>query len=106
VHRQKPLGERNLAALHDRADRHRELAVALGAIVQAGPMGIALTLGDLLLIGVAAMRTERTIGPADRLQGFAGLIVIGKSGVLEIGGRGACPSMPLIYAPAVPLSSI
>src|ERR1700722_3060427 len=55
-------------------------------VVQARPVRLTLTLGDLPLIGVATVRTERTIGPADRLKGFAGLVVVMKRGVLNVGG--------------------
>jgi hypothetical protein len=58
-----------------------ELAFALVAIYRPGRC-------DWLLpfdfgIGVAARRADRTIGPARRLKGFAGLVIVVKHGVLK-----------------------
>jgi hypothetical protein len=52
-------------------------------------MLLALYLGKLLLIGVPAMRADRTVGPAHSLKGFAGLVLVMKHGVLENGRFGS-----------------
>ena len=80
MHSKQPLGERNLAAFHARADSDRKLVVTGSAVIEAGAMGFALALCDLLLIEVAAMRAARTIGPTDRLKDFAGRVIVGKGG--------------------------
>jgi hypothetical protein len=46
VHREQPLADRNLAALHDGSDRDGELVVTGRAIVEAGTDRLALRLGD------------------------------------------------------------
>jgi hypothetical protein len=48
-------------------------------------MLLALDLGNLVLIGVTAMRANGTIGPANRLKGFAGLILVLKHHIFECG---------------------
>jgi len=58
-----PLGKGNFAAFKNGANRDRELALALIAIVQAGTVRLLLALdfGDLLRIGISAMGQ---IGPS------------------------------------------
>ena len=47
-------------------------------------MRLAEALCDLLLIGVAAMRAIWAARPADRLKGFAGLVFVSESWVLNV----------------------
>jgi hypothetical protein len=58
---------------------------------------LAFDLGDGVLIGVTAMRTIRTIGPANSLKGFAGLILVRKHGVPKSGFGHRFAPMPLFY---------
>src|SRR6185437_7731722 len=78
--RGKPLGERDFGALKNRVHGHRELQAALGlvALVYASAVGVALKLGDLVLIGVAAVRAIRAFRPNPSLKPFAGLGFVGK----------------------------
>ncbi len=46
-------------------------------------MLLALNLGDPVANG-ATVRAHRTIGPAHRLKGFAGLVFVGKHRVLKV----------------------
>jgi hypothetical protein len=77
-----PLCQRNVAALHDRAVRHREMATAGVALMQAGPMRLALETSDA--VKHAAVRTERTVRPADRLKVLAGDFIVVEYGISKI----------------------
>ena len=63
-------------------------------------------LRDLVLIDVAAVRANRAFRPADRLKGFAGLVVIVKRGVLNVGfGHDQLPQCWAVCRMPLPLSS-
>src|SRR5579863_2688978 len=87
MERQEPPVEWDVAVFHDRADRHRELLPAACALPEALP---AMTFGLLVFeigfefIGFAdyaAVRTDRTIGPAFRFEKLAGFV-----GILKVRG--------------------
>src|SRR6185437_10302665 len=80
---QPPLRQRNLAALKDGTDRHRERAFAGIAVEQTGAMLLALDLGDTLRH--AAMRAVRAVRPANRLKGLAGGVLVIEDRILQIG---------------------
>ena len=63
MRRQHPLVQRHLRTFEHRADRHRVLAAAMPAEVQAGTMRRAFKLG--LPIRAAAMRADRAPRPAE-----------------------------------------
>lgn len=65
VRRQHPLVKGHLRALKDRADRHRVLAAAVAAEIQARAVRLALQLR--LAIRAAAVRADRAIRPAECL---------------------------------------
>ncbi len=64
-----------MTVLKNSSNRHRELFVALGALIQASAnffLFIRLDFPDALSIGIFAMRTNNTMRPAYRLKVFAG----------------------------------
>ena len=71
MHCHDPLVERNLAALHDRPDRHGKLFPTFGALVEARTMGLSLEAGYFRGIDVAAMGANRPIRPALGFEPFA-----------------------------------
>jgi hypothetical protein len=84
-----PLVQWDLAALKDRAHRYRELLAAVLALVNAWAVRLAVQY-IVILAYAAAVRADRTIGPAGSFKVFAGL-----GGVLEMrlveGGHGRSP---------------
>jgi hypothetical protein len=80
-----PLGQRNLWPLEYGADRNCELAFAFVAVVEAGTVPVAWYQGDAIANG-AAMRANRTTGPANRFKGLAGVVLVNEDRVLELGG--------------------
>ena len=79
----QPLGQRNLGTLENRLHGHGELVTALGALVEARTMGLALKRLDLGLIDVATMRANRAIRPNPSLKPFAGFGFVVENGVFE-----------------------
>ena len=80
----EPLAERYVAVLEYRADRHRELAVAFGATVQADAdflRRVGLDFPEALLVAVLAVRADRAFRPEDGFNVFAGGFVAGEMGV-------------------------
>jgi hypothetical protein len=61
--------------------------------MQAGTMALLLAFdpGNPVGIDVAAMKADRPIRPAHRIQGFAGLIFVPNDGILENGCLGDGP---------------
>src|SRR5437879_770051 len=72
--RRKPLGQRDFGALEYGVDGDSELLAArrFVALVHARTVRLALKLGELFLIRVAAMRANPTVGPNAGFQPFAG----------------------------------
>jgi hypothetical protein len=68
--REKPLVERNLGALKQRADRDRELLSAVGTEQEAGTCALALDANGV--IDATTVGTNRPVRPADTLQMLAG----------------------------------
>src|SRR5437667_68124 len=60
---QNPFVERNVAALHDGSDRHRESLIACVAMEQSRPVRLAIEPVDPLCL--SAVRAVWAIGPAD-----------------------------------------
>src|SRR5258708_35164220 len=87
VEGQKPLVQRDMAILHDRADRHRELLTASGAL----PKSLATVTLRLLVLQVgfesegfsdhAAVRANRTFGPPFCFEELTRLV-----GILKVRG--------------------
>ena len=75
MHGEKPLVERDFRALHDGADRNRELLAAFVALIEAGTMRFAFeNLPILALVRIAAMRANRALSSASAApQGICGL---------------------------------
>src|SRR5207302_2050385 len=86
----QPFRERELAALENGLDRHRELLAAGVALVDAGAVGLALKLGHVLG-GNAAVRADWAMGPNPSLKPFAGEVIILENRVLQVGGHGGRP---------------
>ncbi len=84
-----PLCEGNFAALEHGSDRDGELLLALQTITKARTMRLLLASNerDTVGVGVAAMRADRAIGPADAFKRFTGFVFVLKDGVLENGGH-------------------
>src|SRR5690606_9312307 len=76
VSSQHPLVEWDLGALEHGADRNREGLTAFIALIDAGACGLPFQLSDAGLVGVLAMRADRTIGPVDGLKVFASLLLV------------------------------
>jgi hypothetical protein len=83
--RGKPLGKRDFAALEYGSNGNGELLTAsrFVALVHAGTMGFAIELGDLVLIGIAAMRADSAIGPYAGFKPVAGLGFVLEDRVFE-----------------------
>lgn len=62
----------NVVTRHDGTHGYGELLTALIAGVQALAMGLAVKFGYLVLVGIAAMRAVRAIGPAYGYQDARG----------------------------------
>ena len=73
-----------MAILEDRPDAHRERLAAGVALAQAGPGRLALEPPDFGGIDIAAMRANRTIGPAKAFQMLPRLVVIVEDRVRQI----------------------
>src|SRR3954471_22163488 len=84
---QPPFSERHLGPLEYRSDRDRELTFAFVAVVEAGPMRtlLALYLGDLVPVRVAAMRANGAIGPTHGFKSLARRVLVGEDRVLCFG---------------------
>src|SRR5436305_56328 len=102
--RRKPLGERDFGALKHGVDGHGELLAALAfvALVHAGTVRLAFELGELVLIGVAAMRANPTVGPNAGFKPFAGCGFVEEDRVFEkIGHRVAPMTENYLWRPAL-----
>jgi hypothetical protein len=84
MERQNPLVQRDVRALKQRADRHRELLAAVAAVER--PSSIALAF-KALHVGRAAVRAPRTIGPAQLFQMLAGVVFVVKDRIGQVGHR-------------------
>ena len=73
--RGKPLGQRDFGALENGPDRDGELLAAgrFVALIHAATVRFAVKLGDLILIGVPAMRANPTVRPNASFKPVAGL---------------------------------
>ena len=89
--RGKPLGQRDLAALQHGADRDGELFAALVALIQASTVRLAFKHGDLLSLGVAAMRANGTIRPNAASSHSRASVSSVKIGFLEVRGHDRHP---------------
>ena len=84
IEAQGPFVKRDMAAFHDRANRHSELLTALAALIEASAVLLAGELHNLILVGIAAMGAIWTVRPADRFKVFAGLVCVLKNGVCKV----------------------
>src|SRR5579863_1833896 len=91
--RRQPFGERDFGALEYRVHGHRKLLAALRfvALVYARTVSLTLKLGDLVLIGVAAMRANPTVGPNAGFKPFAGCDFVVENWVFEKIGHRVAP---------------
>jgi hypothetical protein len=105
--RGKPLGQRDFGALEYGVYGHGELLTAfrLVALVHAGTVSLALKLGDLLLIGVAAMRANPTIRPNAGFKPITGCGFILEDWVFEKISHWLAP-MTEIYKSRLALSRL
>src|SRR4051794_22611988 len=87
---QRPLVQRDMASLHDGADRDGKLLAARAAVEDAGLMGPALHSVDVL--NLTAVRAERAIRPA--LAGAARLWALWPTSPATWGGRWPRPARP------------
>lgn len=83
--RGKPLRQRYLGALENGVYRDGELlgTLRLVVLVHARTVRLALKLGELVLICVAAMRADSTVGPNASFKPFAVLVSSWKIGFLR-----------------------
>lgn len=88
VEAQHPLRQRDLAALHDAADRHRERLLAVVAVDQAFAVRLA---GEARDVRRAAVRADRAIRPAKAFEMGAGRILVVENRVREIDGHDTFP---------------
>jgi hypothetical protein len=104
--RGKPLGQRDFGALENRIHGHGELLAAFGfvALVYARAVRFALQLGNLVLIGVAAMRANPTVRPNARLKPVAGGGFVEENRLFEKIGHGGVAPMPKPYLWSLALS--
>ncbi len=86
MHGKKPLIKRDFRILHDRSDRDGELFAALVTLVKAKAVRLPLQCRDGVMITVAAMRANRTIWPALRLQIFASFFGVLEAWIGEVHG--------------------
>jgi len=84
VEAQDPLRQRNVAALHDGADRDREMLAAAVALMQAGAVALALQAGDA--VRRAAVGTESAVRPAQALKVLPGCVVIVEDRIGQVHG--------------------
>src|SRR4051794_6385108 len=84
--RGKPFGQWDFGALENGVDGHGELLAALRfiALVYAGTMRLAFKLGDLVLIGITAMRADPTIRPDAAFKPIAGCGFVLEDRILKI----------------------
>ena len=71
---ERPLRKWDVRALHNAAYGDRESLLTRIAVQQARAMALAIQ--AINLFGLAAMRTERPIGPAQLFEVFAGFIFV------------------------------
>src|SRR3546814_787550 len=64
---QHPLGQLDLAALHDGADSHGEGLAAFFALMHARTGGLALELGNAVGVGIATVRADGAVRPQQAL---------------------------------------
>jgi len=100
--RRKSLGQRYLGALEDSVDGHGKLLAALRfiALVHAGTVRLALQFGQLILIRVAAMRANPTVGPDAGFKPFAGCGFVLEDRVFEKIGHRAAPMTGIYPRPS------
>ena len=96
--RGKPLCKRDFGALEHGVHGYGELLAALRfvALVHAGTVRLALKLGDLVLIGIAAVRANSAVGPDAGFKPFAGGGFVEEDRVFEKVGHRVAP-MAEIY---------
>ena len=86
MHGKKPLVKRDFRILHNRSNGDGELFAAGIALVKARAMRLPLQCRDIARIAVAAMRANRTVRPALRLQIFAGFFGVLEAWISEVHG--------------------
>jgi hypothetical protein len=85
VKAENPLSQRDVAALHDGAVGYGEVTTAGVALVKAGAVGLAFQTLDTL--DRTAVRTGRTIRPADRLHVLPREVFVMENGISQIDGH-------------------
>lgn len=85
--RKQPFVQRDMRALVKRAERGRERFLAAMAFVESRTM--ALTLEFRGVVHNTAERTDRTVGPAKRLEMLPGSFLVREDRVRQITGEGA-----------------
>src|SRR5260370_41614531 len=83
---EKPFVQRDMAALVERAHGRREGLLTGAALVEAGAGALALKLRSLVYR--AAMRADRTIGPAQGFKVLAGGGFVGENLGGKVAGHG------------------
>src|SRR5437762_192361 len=84
---EKPLVQRNVRPMEDRADPHREPAAAIHAMVPAAALRLGRGRDRLYAVKAAADRAIGTIWPADGFQLYPGSFVIVVAGVGRFDGK-------------------
>src|SRR5689334_16686987 len=84
---EKPLVQRNVAAMEDRADPHRELTAANGAMVPAAALGLRRGGCRLYAVKAAAIGAIGAIRPPDGFQLYPRRLVIVVAGMAGFDGK-------------------
>ena len=84
MHRNQPLVERNLRAMHGGANGDGELQSTLTTLVQAPPVRLTMQRLDLGLIKVATMRADHPVRPTLTLKPLSGFIDVGEAWIVQV----------------------
>src|SRR5690348_6177496 len=85
---QNPLGQRNVAALHDLSGAHRELAATVRAMEEASAVLLAASAHD---VEGTTVRAPRTPLPTALFKPLAGGVLVMELGIGKVDVHGAMP---------------